>query len=88
MPVTRADNPEERRAQEAITKAKLNFEKVKTDLYNDGYTELGRKQLGIDHTKDQKYVDAQDVIKQAEQHLQTVLAQRYTERWTADLELR
>lgn len=79
---------EETYARNDLNKALTNFEKVKAELYNDGLTELGRKQMNIDYTKNPKYIDAQNQITQARNELYKVMSQNNLGMWQAEVESR
>lgn len=84
--VTPIVSREEAYARNDLNRAITNFEKVKAELFNDGLTELGRKKLNIDYTKNPKYIDAQNQITQARNELYKVIVQNNSGQWQGELE--
>jgi hypothetical protein len=75
-------------ARNNLDKALANFEKVKTKLYDDGLTELGREKLNIDHTRDPEYLTAQEQVTRARNTLNKVIAENSSGKWQGEFETR
>jgi inner membrane protein len=86
--VTPIASREETYARNDLNKTLSNFEKVKAELYNDGLTELGRKKLNIDYTKNPNYIDAKNQVVQARNELYKVIFQNSSGEWKGEIECR
>jgi hypothetical protein len=83
----RQPTAEEKTYQREIERQRIKMAAVLTSLQeNDGLTDLSRKKLGVDHTKDEKYISARALYLEALQSYNNLVREnKQNETWSGKL---